>query len=66
MRNSEQLSSGGSGNRSVLLACAKTKRKKVDRVRHSLIPAGKGTPTDEEIREVWRKHLAALAALSVA
>lgn len=58
MKNSEQFRSIGSGQRSDLIGWGKNIRKKVDRVRRSLIPAGEGTPTDEEVREVWRKHAA--------
>lgn len=58
MKSSQYFRCTGDGERPDLIAWPKSIRKKVDRVRRSLIPAGEGTPTDEEVREVWRKHAA--------
>lgn len=62
MNSAKQLLVAGFSERSQKNIRGKSLRKKVDRVRHSLIHIGEALPTDQEILEVWRKHVAKIRA----
>lgn len=62
MNSAMQLLVAGFSERSQENIRGKSSRKKVDRVRRSLIHIGEALPADQEILEVWRKHAAKIRA----